>query len=89
MDLAGTATRSLRGKLHRVGIPFLAALCACLFIAQTHWLPPPFTLVMEVRSDRPLRLHLQYDRDYAGVRQEGSVTQIVPSHGESTTVRFP
>lgn len=89
MDLITTVRRGSRGDLRRAAAPMLATLCALLFVAQLHWRPALFTLVLEMRADRPLRLQLRYDRDYDGVCQQASVTRFVESHGEFTTVRFP
>jgi hypothetical protein len=89
MDLITAVRRASRDDIRRAAVPMLATLCALLFVAQLHWRPALFTLVLEMRADRPLRLQLLHDRDYDGVSQRASATRFVESHGEFTTVRFP
>jgi hypothetical protein len=74
--------------LARAWAPALALLAAVSFIGQVHWLPAQFALVAEIKTDKPARLQLRYNRGY-GNRQEGVSTRIVEKTGEFVRVRFP
>ena len=66
----------------------LALLCAFLFIAQINWRPAPFSILMEVKTQRCAKLQALYDAGH-GIRQQDSVIRFVDSRNNFSRVRFP
>jgi hypothetical protein len=65
-----------------------ALVCALLFIAQINWRPAPFSICVEVKTQRCAKLQALYDAGH-GIRQQDSATQFVDSRSDFSRVRFP
>jgi hypothetical protein len=66
----------------------LALACALLFVLQFRGIPRPITVVMDVRTERCARLHLQYDVP-ANAGATESVARMIDSRDKFRRLRMP